>query len=125
VFEDGVAFNALKNGGGERQALGVSGDVDAGHREQIEIDVAVDHAAGTPDIKIPAAEGKTEGLGRVHHKGRWRLQRAAEAVAPACGCAPFVSVFERGGVDPHRDAIHHILCFWVPKQAGRLCYRVL
>jgi predicted NUDIX family NTP pyrophosphohydrolase len=55
--------------------------VDAGHREDIEIDVAGDAAARAADIEVPAAEGKIERLPGIGPEGRGRLEQAAQALS--------------------------------------------
>jgi predicted NUDIX family NTP pyrophosphohydrolase len=55
--------------------------VNAGRREEIEIDVAGDAAARAADIEIPAAEGKVERLPGIGPEGSGRLEQAAQALS--------------------------------------------
>jgi hypothetical protein len=79
VFEHGIAFDAREQGIGKGQCLGVGLHVDAGHGEDIEIDVAGDAAARAADIEIPTAERKIERLPGIGPKGSGRLEQAAQA----------------------------------------------
>ena len=55
VFENGVAFDALKLVGGEGQIFGICRKIYAGDGEEIEVDVALRGGAASPDVKVPAA----------------------------------------------------------------------
>ena len=78
--------------------MSVGGDIDILHGEQVEIDVAVDLAAGASDVEIPAAEWKILRLVRIHHEWRGRVQKSKNAVAPAPGFSFAIELFERRGV---------------------------
>ena len=97
MFQNRVAFHALEDGVAERQLLRIGGDIDTGHGEEVEIDVAGDGAAGAADVEIPAAQREIDGLARVHDERRGGLQRAAQ---PAAGLARAIALFESRGV-PH------------------------
>jgi hypothetical protein len=79
VFEHGIAFDARKDVIGKRQRMRIGLHVDAGRREEIEIDVAGDAAARTADIEVPAAEGEVERLPGIGPEGSGRLEQAAQA----------------------------------------------
>ena len=83
VFQHRIAFHAREDAGGKRQVFGIGGHVHAGDGQQVEIDVAVNGAAGSADVEIPAPERKIRGLGGIQEDGQGRLEQAAQAGQPA------------------------------------------
>jgi hypothetical protein len=72
VFQHGIAFDALEDPVAKGQALRVGRDIDSGNGDHVQIDVALNSAAGSTDIQIPSAEGKIHGLRWISHQ---RLRR--------------------------------------------------
>ena len=93
MFQDGVALHAGEDRGGKRELLGISRDVDPVNCEEVQIHVAWDLPAGT-QVKVPAAERKIEGLGRIRHERCRRFQEAKETVAPSAGISLAIKSFQ-------------------------------
>src|SRR5581483_5719214 len=83
-----------ENGVRKRQRFRIGGNIDAGHREQVEIDVSLHRASGSANIKIPAAEWKIPRLGWIHHERSGRRQPPPNAGAKRGGIPPAVKSFQ-------------------------------
>jgi len=75
VLEDRIALHALKCVGRKRKLLRVGGGVDPGYRQQIDVHVNLDHAAGAADVEIPAPQGKALRFGWIHDERRTTRSR--------------------------------------------------
>lgn len=85
VLEHGIAFDALEHFFRKRERFRIGHNIDAGEREQIDIDVSIDDIAGAADIKIPASERS------IDFQLAWvadqRIGRAQQADEPRCSLA--------------------------------------
>ena len=82
MLQNGVAFDTLKQTGGERQLFGVRRHVHAGYGEQVQIHVTGHFAPSAADIQIPSAQRKILWFGWIHHERRRRLEKPHQPVAP-------------------------------------------
>jgi hypothetical protein len=82
MFEDGIAFDALKDIVGKRELLCVGRDIHARHGEKVEVETARYHPAGPSDVKIARAQWKINRFPRIQDEGRGRFQQTNQTVAP-------------------------------------------
>jgi hypothetical protein len=77
MFQNGIAFDAIEDIGGERQALRIGYHVHAGSGEKVDIHKARRGMWSTTDIKVPSAERIIFRLARIRNQGERRLEQAA------------------------------------------------
>lgn len=86
VLDDGVAIDSVEDVVAERHVLGVTSDVDARQRIEVDVEVAVDVGTGAADVEIAPAERHNRALtcGAVD-EGQRGLQPAQPAIGSFTG----------------------------------------
>jgi hypothetical protein len=84
VFENRVAFHALKEIRGKRKLFRIGDHIHARQAKQIDVHVSIHGASRTSDVKIPSSQGRVHAgrLGRIHDKWSRRLEQTVNAIFP-------------------------------------------